>query len=112
MLGHLPQSEVYAQMKAADAFVFPTLSDGFGMVQLEAMSAGLPVIATAKCGAVVRDGIDGFIVPTGDAQAIATSLIRLREDVQLYEGMSQAAAVSSTDFSPASHIASLTAYSK
>ena len=112
MLGHLPQSEVYAQMKAADAFVFPTLSDGFGMVQLEAMSAGLPVIATAKCGAVVRDGIDGFIVPTGDAQAIATSLIRLREDVQLYEGMSQAAAVRSTDFSPASHIASLTAYSK
>lgn len=109
MLGHLPQSEVYAQMKAADAFVFPTLSDGFGIVQLEAMSAGLPVIATPKCGAVVRDGIDGFIVPAGDAQAIAASLIRLREDVRLYEGMSEAAAMRSAAFSPASHFAALTA---
>lgn len=112
MLGHLPQSEVYALMESADVLVFPTLSDGFGIVQLEAMSAGLPVIATPPCGAVVRNGIDGFVVPTRDAHAIVNSLAHLRADAQLYADMSQAAVRRAADFSPASHFASLIAAAK
>jgi glycosyltransferase involved in cell wall biosynthesis len=112
MKGHLPQSAVYTLMESADVFVFPTLSDGFGIVQLEAMSAGLPVIATPPCGAVVRDGIDGFVVPTRDDHAIVDALLRLRANEQLYGDMSQAAVKRAADFSPASHFASLTASAK
>ena len=112
MLGHLPQSEVYALMESADVLVFPTLSDGFGIVQLEAMSAGLPVIATPPCGTVVRNGIDGFVVPTRDAHAIVNSLEHLRADEELYADMSQAAIRRAAEFSPASHFASLIAAAK
>ena len=58
----------------ADVFVLPTLSDGFAITQLEAMSYGLPVIATERCGAVVSDGIDGWIIPAGDGGKLAETL--------------------------------------
>lgn len=109
MLGHLSQSEVYEQMKSADAFVFPTLSDGFGIVQLEAMSTGLPVIVTPPCGTVVRDGIEGYVVPPRDPRAIVEALDRIRLDEELYAEMSKAAASRVADFSPASHFTTLIA---
>jgi glycosyltransferase involved in cell wall biosynthesis len=107
MYGHLPQSEVYKLMEFADALVFPTLSDGFGIVQLEAMSTGLPVIATPPCGAVVRDGIDGYVVPPRNPHAVVDALERLRGGHELYVGMSKAAVRRVADFSPASHFAAL-----
>ena len=107
MLGHLSQSEVYEQMKSADALVFPTLSDGFGIVQLEAMSTGLPVIATPPCGAVVRDGVDGYVVPPRNPHAVVDALERLRVDHELYVGLSKAAVRRVADFTPASHFAAL-----
>jgi glycosyltransferase involved in cell wall biosynthesis len=107
LLGHLSQSEVYEQMKSADAFVFPTLSDGFGIVQLEAMSTALPVIATPPCGTVVRDGIDGYVVPPRNPHAIVDALERIRLDHELYSEMSKAAVRRVADFSPASHFSAL-----
>jgi glycosyltransferase involved in cell wall biosynthesis len=62
--------------RQADLFVLPTLSDGFAITQLEAMSHGLPVIATSCCGAVVSDGVDGFIIPTRDAGTLARTVQR------------------------------------
>lgn len=112
MLGQLPQSEVYEQMKSADAFVFPTLSDGFGIVQLEAMSTGLPVIATSQCGTVVRDGIDGYVVPARNPHAIVDALERMRLDDKLYEEMSNAALRRVADFAPSIHFAALIAATK
>jgi glycosyltransferase involved in cell wall biosynthesis len=61
---------------------------------------------------VVRDGIDGFVVPTRDDHAIVDALLRLRANEQLYGDMSQAAVKRAADFSPASHFASLTASAK
>jgi len=58
----------------SDLFILPTLSDGFAITQLEAMSYGLPVIATPCCGAVVSDGLDGYIVPVRDADALARAI--------------------------------------
>ncbi len=106
-IGHVPQSEVARRMAAADVLVFPTLSDGFGLVQLEAMAQGLPVVATSACGEVVRDGLDGFVVPPGDAVALVDRLSRLRREPDLYAAMSRAALVRSTEFGPARHLAAL-----
>lgn len=99
MYGHLPQASVLELMANSDVLVFPTLSDGFGLVQLEAMSLGLPVISTPDCGDVVRDGIDGFKVPARDAMSINNALIRLTKSPDLYAAMSAAALARSTVFS-------------
>jgi glycosyltransferase involved in cell wall biosynthesis len=69
--GHVPHGDIESEYACADVFAFPTLSDSFGLVQLEAMACGVPVIATPNCGAVVRDGIDGFVAPVRDAEALA-----------------------------------------
>lgn len=109
ILGAKTQAGVREEMALADILVFPTLSDGFGLVQLEAMSSGLPVIATSACGQVVQDGINGRIVPLRDASAIVSALRELRDDPSKYEQFSQAACARVRDFSPDKHFAALMA---
>jgi glycosyltransferase involved in cell wall biosynthesis len=105
--GHVAQAEVARRMAEADVLVFPTLSDGFGLVQLEAMAQGLPVIATSACGEVVRDGVDGFVVPSGESAPLVARLQRLRREPDLYAAMSRAALIRATEFSPDRHLAAL-----
>jgi glycosyltransferase involved in cell wall biosynthesis len=69
-------------------FVFPTLSDGFGIVLLEALFAGLPIVCTPCCGGVVKDGINGRVVPSHDSNALADALRQITEDRPLREKMS------------------------
>jgi glycosyltransferase involved in cell wall biosynthesis len=65
--------------RRADVFVFPTLIEGLGLVVLEAMASGLPVIVTPNGpGDIVRDGVDGFVVPIRDPDAIVARLEYLR----------------------------------
>jgi glycosyltransferase involved in cell wall biosynthesis len=81
------------EMSQHDVMVFPSLFEGFGLVILEAMSQGVPVIATPNTAApdFVSDGDDGFIVPIRDADAIASKLEMLALDRDLLAAMSQAA---------------------
>jgi starch synthase len=78
--------EVYRQ---ASVFVFPSLSDGFGLVVPEAMASGLPVIVSDHTGAadLVTEGVDGFVVPAGDADALADRLQLLESDPDLVARM-------------------------
>lgn len=77
-----PHEQVLAEMAAHDVFVFPSLFEGFGLVLLEAMAMGLPVITTAHTAGpdLIRDGVDGFIVPIRSATAIAERLEQLRRE--------------------------------
>ncbi len=76
---HLPQPELADIYQRADVFVFPTLVEGMGLVVLEAMASGLPVIVTPNGpGEVVRNGVDGFVVPIRDVPAIVDKLEYLR----------------------------------
>ncbi len=73
--GSVPQPELFKAFERADVLVFPTLSDGFGMVVAEAMAHGLPVITTDQAGAadlVTPD--NGLIVPAADPAALADAL--------------------------------------
>ncbi|HVB34247.1 MAG TPA: glycosyltransferase family 4 protein [Patescibacteria group bacterium] len=78
--------------EAADVFVMPSRQEGFGIVFLEAMAAGKPVVASACGGAqeVVREGEDGFLVEYGDVPALAERLARLLADDWLRRRMGEA----------------------
>ncbi len=69
--GVAPRVSVESYYRDADVFIFPTLSDGFGLTQLEAQAWKLPVIASRYCGEVVRDGINGVVLEEVSGEAIA-----------------------------------------
>lgn len=97
-LGQVPRSQVQEEFRRADVFVLPTLCESFGLVHLEAMACGVPVITTPHCGSVVRDGIDGFIVPIRDASALADRIQHLLEDRTLRDQMGTAARQRAREF--------------
>jgi glycosyltransferase involved in cell wall biosynthesis len=74
-----PRRDVPALMHAIDAFVMPSIWEGFGLVLLEAMAAARPIVASrvATIPEVVVDGETGLLVPPGDAAALAEALARL-----------------------------------
>ena len=66
----------------ADALVLPSVEDGFGLVQAQAMACGVPVIATTNTGAedLFTDGVEGFIVPIRDVAALRERIEILMDD--------------------------------
>jgi glycosyltransferase involved in cell wall biosynthesis len=87
--GFREQEELPRYYGIADVLVFPTHSDPWGLVLNEAMSAGLPVICSAAGSDVVRDGVDGFVVPIRDADSIKDRLLRLKNDPDLARRMGE-----------------------
>ena len=102
-LGTVTRQAVGNLYRRSDLFVLATISDGFALTQIEAMSYGLPVIATPNCGPVVTPGVDGLIVPAYDGAALAEAITRLNADRQLLAEMSHQALAKSTQFSLASY---------
>jgi glycosyltransferase involved in cell wall biosynthesis len=76
-----PRKDVPALMHAIDVFVMPSIWEGFGLVLLEAMAAGRPIVASrvATIPEVVADGETGLLVPAGDPLALAVALAELAE---------------------------------
>jgi hypothetical protein len=91
LLGCVSGSTMVNLYRQSHVLVHPTVSDTFGAVVLEAMAAGLPVITTPHCGAadIIRDGIDGFIVPVRSPDAIAEKIDLLASDRELLYWMSE-----------------------
>jgi glycosyltransferase involved in cell wall biosynthesis len=75
-IGKVPNQKVHQYLALADIFVLPSLSEGFPIVIIEAMSAGLPIVAT-NCGGsseTITDGINGFLVPPKTSKMIAEKI--------------------------------------
>jgi len=86
-IAQVPDDKLVRIYKAADAFGFPTLSEAFGVVLVEAMAAGLPIVTTDAPGArdAVEHGETGLISPVRDAGAMAENVLRLMDDPPLQE---------------------------
>lgn len=88
-VGHTPAPETY--YADASVFVFPSLTEGFGRVTLEAMACGIPVITTENAKGIVEDGKTGFVVPIRDAKAIAEKIQYLYDHQDMAQEMGKEA---------------------
>jgi glycosyltransferase involved in cell wall biosynthesis len=91
--GFLERNTLADLFADADLFVFPSPTETCGLVALEAMSAGLPVIASDQGGVQenVRSGLNGLLVSAGNAEAFAEAIHWLTRDASQREAMAQAA---------------------
>jgi glycosyltransferase involved in cell wall biosynthesis len=90
-LGRVARTEIDQEFAQADIFVLPTLAEGSASVIYEALAVGLPVITTHAAGSVIRDGVEGFIVPEGDSAMLTARIQELVENRELRNQMSIAA---------------------
>jgi rhamnosyl/mannosyltransferase len=93
--GHLPDAALPAAYQAADLFVLPSHlpSEAFGLVMVEAMASGLPVVCTelgTGTSVVVRHGQTGLVVPPADPAALADALRHLLADDALRRRLGRA----------------------
>jgi starch synthase len=92
-LGAVPRGELHKHYSEASVLVLPSIEEGLALVQAQAMACGVPVIATENTGAadLFTDGVEGFIVPIRDANAIREKILTLYENPEMRERMGEAA---------------------
>lgn len=89
--GKIDQVELTNYYHASDVYVSSSCHESFGKVLVEAMAAGLPVVATATTGSkeIVEDGVNGFLVPVGDSQSLARKILFLLNNPEKAKEMGQ-----------------------
>ncbi len=100
---NVPHYEVHQHFQQADVFVYPSLHEGSAIAIYEALAAGLPVVTTPNSGSVVRDGVEGFIVPVRDVEALKEKILLLRNDSDLRDEMGRNARKRSEEFTWAAY---------
>ena len=97
-----PRGRVVELFAAADAAVLSSSWENFPHTVVEALAVGTPVVAmeAGGIGEVVRDGVNGLLVPAGDTAALAEALRRYFADAGLRERLRVAAAASVAEYAP------------
>jgi glycosyltransferase-like protein len=100
-LGPLADDRLACAYRAADVLAFPSTKEGFGLVPLEALAAGLPVVASdlPVFDAFLRDGRNALLVPAGDAGALARALHRIADEPELADRLREAGRHTAARFS-------------
>jgi glycosyltransferase involved in cell wall biosynthesis len=108
--GGKPHSQLHHAYQHADVLVFPTYCDGFGLVVLEAMAMGLPVIASTCSGAphVIEDGVDGFLIKPGDQKRLKELLTWCASNREALLAMGAAASAKAATWTWERYASSLT----
>lgn len=91
LLGYIPDNELPHYFSAADVFAFHTLYEGFGIVAIEAMSCGTPIITTNVGGLkeIVENNNAGVVVPPNNPSVLADALLQILEDSSLRHKLSK-----------------------
>lgn len=91
-IGFIPQHDLKQYLAASDVYLFPSLCEGCASSGMEAMAAGLPVIATRESGLPIDNGIDGIIIPSKDVDAIVEQLLMLKANEKMRSELGKKAA--------------------
>lgn len=85
--------ELHKYYSQGSVFVLPSLEEGLAMVQPQAMACGLPVICTTNTGGedIVRDGVDGFVIPIRDVEKLKEKILYLHKNPEICRQMGQSA---------------------
>ena len=88
----IKQEQLVDYYHASDVYVSSSSHESFGKVLIEAMAAGLPVVATATTGSkgIIIDGVNGFLVPIGNSEALAKKVLYLLNNSDKAEEMGKA----------------------
>lgn len=89
--GYLTHHELAALYRESDIFVFPGFCEGGPLVALEALASGLPCIVTEGSRSVIRDGVEGYVLPNGDLASLKNRILRLYAEPALRATMASAA---------------------
>lgn len=86
ILQKLPPEELINYYRAADLFVFPSYIETFGIVLIEAIAAGLPVVTSDApgCRDIIKNGYNGLLAETGNSEMLARKTLNLLNDKNLY----------------------------
>ena len=98
VVGAVPPGEIERHLAWADVFLLPTVCEGSAVSVFEALAAGLPVVTTPNAGSVVRDGVEGFVVPIRDVGAIAERITRLAAEPELRYHMGRAGRTAASEY--------------
>src|SRR5262245_5980272 len=90
--GYLGGTELGTAYASADVFLFPSASETFGCVTVEALASGLPAVVADATGSrdIVRDGVEGLVCPAGDVAAFTAAVTRLVREPRTRARMAQA----------------------
>lgn len=108
-VGALPRARMRDFWSSLDIAVVPSLYEPFGLVALEAMACGVPVVASAVGGLkeIVEEGVSGLLVPPGDSSALASALVSLLTNDRLRLRFAEGARRRAESFSQARRSAEL-----
>lgn len=96
-LGHVPQEELKYFLKNSDLYLFPSLCEGCASSGMEAMAAGLPVIATMESGFPIVNNENGLIIPSKNIETIVETVIYLSNNNDMREKLGTAASKTISD---------------
>lgn len=92
-LGPVDSQSARSLYGQSDVFLFPTISDGFGLTQLEALAHGLPVVSSLNCANVITDQFNGLKLTTVSPESISSALLKIIDDPALLDFMKENAFV-------------------
>ena len=99
--GRLDQAQIIQEMQQSHVLVLPSVFEGFGLVIVEAMATGMPVITSTHSAGpeILREGVDGFVLEPDDVDGLTERLERLRTDRERAVEMGLQAARRAQEFS-------------
>jgi glycosyltransferase involved in cell wall biosynthesis len=100
VIPHADRAQLYDQLRHADLFLFPTLSEGFSCALLEAMAAQLPIVTTPVGAAadLLADGRNAVLVPCANASALAAAIVRLAAEIKTRAALGSSACQTAARF--------------
>lgn len=108
VVSRVPRSAIVEHYRWADVFLLPSICEGSAMVCYEALAAGLPVLATPNTGAVIRDGVDGFLFAIRDVVRMVERIEQCASEPDLLYDLSRNARATGAQYNLKTYASNLT----